>query len=213
MLAKGLALFLNSTLVDLYFRQFNGHTQVNATDLRSLSYPDEEQLLRLGAGMKDELPSQDRIDDLVEEELFGHPYGEDPVKATKKVQDAMGALRALGFPRPQIDERSALTLLAFLDLTPKTPWAMARDPLIGISSIMDFAGNHYGRRYRPNTQQTLGRQTVERFLDAGLVVVNPDEPSRPAGGPDAVYQIEPGALSQLRWYGAVGSLAVESGPA
>lgn len=35
-LAKGLASFLNSTVVDVYFRQFNGHTQVNATDLRSL---------------------------------------------------------------------------------------------------------------------------------------------------------------------------------
>jgi adenine-specific DNA-methyltransferase len=34
-LAKGLASFLNSTLVDVYFRQFNGHTQVNATDLRN----------------------------------------------------------------------------------------------------------------------------------------------------------------------------------
>jgi adenine-specific DNA-methyltransferase len=37
--ARGLAAFLNSTLVDAYFRQFNGHTQVNATDLRSLRYP------------------------------------------------------------------------------------------------------------------------------------------------------------------------------
>lgn len=38
-LAKGLSAFLNSTLVDSYFRQFNGHTQVNAEDLRALRYP------------------------------------------------------------------------------------------------------------------------------------------------------------------------------
>src|SRR5581483_622447 len=37
--AKGLAAFLNSTMVDMFFRQFNGHTQVNATDLRNLRYP------------------------------------------------------------------------------------------------------------------------------------------------------------------------------
>ena len=48
MVARGLAIFLNSTLVGLYFRQFNGHTQVNATELRSLRYPNEEQLRRLG---------------------------------------------------------------------------------------------------------------------------------------------------------------------
>src|SRR5207247_2066266 len=46
-LAKGLAAFLNWTLVDSYFRQFNGHTQVNATDLRSLKYPTLNQLLAM----------------------------------------------------------------------------------------------------------------------------------------------------------------------
>jgi adenine-specific DNA-methyltransferase len=38
-LARGLALYLNSTLVDIYFRQFSGHTQVNASDLRMMVYP------------------------------------------------------------------------------------------------------------------------------------------------------------------------------
>ena len=37
--AAGLADFLNSDLVDTYFRMFSGSTQVNATDLRRLRFP------------------------------------------------------------------------------------------------------------------------------------------------------------------------------
>ncbi len=44
-LARGLAAFLNSRTVDDYFRQFNGHTQVNAGDLRNIRYPSVDALL------------------------------------------------------------------------------------------------------------------------------------------------------------------------
>lgn len=47
-LAKGLTAYLNSNLVDDYFRQFNGHTQVNAADLRILRYPDSHTLREIG---------------------------------------------------------------------------------------------------------------------------------------------------------------------
>lgn len=46
-LATGLAVFLNSTKFDRYFRQFSGHTQVNATDLRGMRYPSKDQLTNL----------------------------------------------------------------------------------------------------------------------------------------------------------------------
>lgn len=67
-LAKGLALYLNSTIVDQYFRLFSGHTQVNATDLRKLHYPTYEQLLQLGAYVKERIPDQETIDDIIEKE-------------------------------------------------------------------------------------------------------------------------------------------------
>ncbi|MBL1278359.1 MAG: Eco57I restriction-modification methylase domain-containing protein [Ectothiorhodospiraceae bacterium] len=69
-IAKGLALFLNSSLVDQYFRQFNGHTQVNATDLRSLRYPTLKQLKQLGSHYKSKLPEQDVVDKIIEKTLF-----------------------------------------------------------------------------------------------------------------------------------------------
>lgn len=47
-LAWGLAAYLNSTVVDSFFRQFNGHTQVNATDLRSLRCPGRDVLAHMG---------------------------------------------------------------------------------------------------------------------------------------------------------------------
>ena len=65
-LARGLALFLNSTVVDRHFRQFSGHTQVNATDLRRMRYPSRAQLDTLGAAVGDVMPTQAEIDEIVE---------------------------------------------------------------------------------------------------------------------------------------------------
>ncbi len=47
-LAYGLAAFLNAPAIDKNFRRFNGHTQVNATDLRLIKYPNRESLITLG---------------------------------------------------------------------------------------------------------------------------------------------------------------------
>ena len=67
-LARGLCAYLNSTQVDRYFRAFNGHTQVNATDLRKLPYPSIRQLVCLGQRLaKVRRCSQEQVDAMVEE--------------------------------------------------------------------------------------------------------------------------------------------------
>ncbi|WP_442886967.1 Eco57I restriction-modification methylase domain-containing protein [Congregicoccus parvus] len=68
-LAVGLYVFLNSTVVDQYFRRFSGHTQVNATDLRTLAYPDRDTLEAMGRDMTSLDVSQDEIDQLVTKHL------------------------------------------------------------------------------------------------------------------------------------------------
>lgn len=66
-LANGLAVYLNSTALDDCLRRFNGHTQVNATDLRLLKYPSREALIAVGewAMLQGEL-TQDMIDGRLE---------------------------------------------------------------------------------------------------------------------------------------------------
>jgi len=72
LLAWGLAAFLNSTLVDTFFRQFNGHTQVNATDLRSLFYPSESQLIEIGKRIGVRCGVQAELDSVVESVIEAH---------------------------------------------------------------------------------------------------------------------------------------------
>lgn len=62
-LARGLAVFLNTTAIDENFRRFNGHTQVNATDLRLMRYPSREKLIELGKWAVQQGPlTQEQID-------------------------------------------------------------------------------------------------------------------------------------------------------
>lgn len=65
-LARGLAAYLGSELVDVQFRRFSGHTQVNATDLRRLRYPDAEWLSALGDWIGDAAPAPDEIEARIE---------------------------------------------------------------------------------------------------------------------------------------------------
>ncbi len=124
-----------------------------------------------------------------------------PAKSQRKIQEALQILEKLGFPRQQLNERSALTLLALLDLKPGDSWSKSSDPLMGITPMMDFFARHYGKKYAPNTRETVRRQTVHQFVQAALVVPNPDKPSRPTNSPKAVYQIDPSALKLLREFG------------
>lgn len=63
-LARGLAVFLNTTAVDENFRRFNGHTQVNATDLKLMKYPSRENLITIGKKAKRLTNDQQAIDHL-----------------------------------------------------------------------------------------------------------------------------------------------------
>lgn len=63
-IAWGLCLFLNSTLVDYYFRLYSGHTQVNVSDLKNLKYPSIKQLEYIGENHREGI-SREAIDSIL----------------------------------------------------------------------------------------------------------------------------------------------------
>ncbi len=123
-----------------------------------------------------------------------------PGKAVQ-IAAAQTILRALGFAARQSNEMSALVLLALANLKPKQPWLEASAPLLGITPIIEFIADSYGVSYEPNTRENIRDEAVKFFAEAGLLLRNPDKPSRPTNSPNFVYQIEPVALALLRSYG------------
>lgn len=109
-------------------------------------------------------------------------------------------LISLGLPRAQQNDRSAVCLLALLDLKPGQDWSQATAPLIGITPIMDWAKDNYGMIYAPNSRETFRRFTMHQLVDAGIALYNPDKPDRPVNSPKAVYQVSPAALKLLRTF-------------
>jgi hypothetical protein len=126
------------------------------------------------------------------------------VSAKKKLEEALDIVKALGLPKAQHNERSALCLLALCNMTPEKKWSHAEAPYIGITPIMDWTRYNYGTSYAPNTRETFRRQSMHQFMAAGICLYNPDEPSRAVNSPKAVYQISPEALALIRLYGTKG---------
>jgi type II restriction enzyme len=110
-------------------------------------------------------------------------------------------VHTIGSGREKPGTRRRHAALAPRDLPPTAAWRKALAPLRGITPIMDWFAEHYGKRYAPNTRETVRRQTVHQFLEAGIAIANPDEPDRPINSGKTVYQVEKGALELLRTYG------------
>ena len=119
----------------------------------------------------------------------------------KRLAETIDALTALQFGPKQRNETAAYTLLALLDLQADTAWADAQAPLCGITPIINFIATTYGKRFAPNTRETIRDDAVKFFVEESLLLRNPDDPNRPTNSGKTVYQIEPTALALFRKHG------------
>lgn len=118
-----------------------------------------------------------------------------------KVAEAKEILESLGLPRSQQNERSCLTLLALAGLSEGDSWGNTTRPLLRIWDIMKWMDAKYGKRYAPNSRETVRRSTVHQFEQARLIDRNPDDPKRPTNSGDTRYPLTKDAASVLKSYG------------
>lgn len=135
-----------------------------------------------------------------------------------KIEEAQLILHELGLPTSQQNEISGYTLLALCNVTESDSWSMAFRQSYGVSKgIMSFIVNSYGKAYAPNTRETVRRQVLHQFVQAGIADYNPDIPDLPVNSPRAHYAISSLALKTIqafntpKWSKAVHNFKKESG--
>ena len=117
-----------------------------------------------------------------------------------KLTQAKNFLKALGLPKQQCNNRSAWVFLALANIRPKDKWKGAKAPLLPTVDIMDFIRKHYAQDYKPNTRETIRRQTLHQFEQARIVDRNRDDPSRSTNSKYNNYSLTPPILSALKKY-------------
>lgn len=115
-----------------------------------------------------------------------------------QIEEARIVLGSLGFDAERANVRSALVLLALLQMRPSDKWSTASAPMLGTRAIMDWIRDEYDVEYAANTRETIRRYTLHQFSEALLVQQNPDNPQRPVNSPKWCYQIHPRALAVLQ---------------
>jgi len=119
----------------------------------------------------------------------------------KRIGEALDVLRQLGMPNEQLNDRTAICLLALLDLPETITWDKARNPMLGIRAILDFAREKLGHNYAENTRESVRKYSVKQLVAAGVLLHNPDKPDRAVNSSDNCYQVESNALALFRKFG------------
>jgi len=118
----------------------------------------------------------------------------------EKIEQALGILGLLGMPVEQQNRRTAMCLLALLDLSGADAWGMASAPLMGVRDVLDFIRGRLGVPYAENTRETVRDESIKPLVAAGVLAQNPDAPGRAVNSPRTVYQVTPEALALLRTF-------------
>lgn len=104
-------------------------------------------------------------------------------------------------PRQQTNDRSAYVLLALANIDELDSWLNAKKPEMRIVDIMNFMSEHYGKVYKPNTRETIRKDTIHQFVDGAVAERNVDSTDRPTNSPNYCYCLTDEMLKLVKTYG------------
>ena len=118
----------------------------------------------------------------------------------EKLKQAKTLLTALGLPKAQCNDRSGWVFLALANIKPFDNWNNATAPLLPTVNIMEFIRNQYSMDYKPNSRETIRRQTLHQFEQARAIDRNRDDPARATNSKDNNYSLNQPILDILVVY-------------
>ena len=118
-----------------------------------------------------------------------------------KIDEAKEILASFGLPKSQQNDRSARVLLALAGIEKDSSWNNASHKLIGIHDIIIFISEKYNFPYAENTRESIRRQSIHQFEQAGIIIRNADDPNRPTNSGKTAYSLTHPALKVIKSYG------------
>ncbi len=117
------------------------------------------------------------------------------------VKGALQILKQLGLPSQQLNERTALTLLALLNLRSDDPWIAATNRPLGTSPVINYVNEFYNKTYKENTRETFRDESITPMVLAGMLIKNADNPLRSKNSRNNIYQLEETTLELIKSFG------------
>ena len=122
----------------------------------------------------------------------------------RKLREAKEILAAIGMPKAQQNPNAIYTFLAFSNVRQRALWSSATAPRLTPHDVIAFAAEAYGKEYAENTRETIRRQAIHQFVQAGVLVRNPDEPRLATISPRTHYALTAEVLQVIHAFGTRG---------
>ncbi|MBE0513917.1 BsuBI/PstI family type II restriction endonuclease [Sulfurimonas sp.] len=118
----------------------------------------------------------------------------------KKLEDAGKILSALELPKPQQNDRSQRVFLALANIKPADIWEKVSAPLLTTHQIMKFIEKEYKHKYATNSRESIRKETLHQFEQAGLIERNRDDAARATNSSKNNYSLNRSVINILHAY-------------